>query len=87
MTKLSPLQQNLYDAMRQGVRVHWMPYQGRFGGAYYFRSDTMKHCTKQVEALLKRKLVEVFDENPHNSWHKVRAIANQNSETFPCART
>ena len=45
--KLSPTQQELLDAMRRGVVVHYM------GGidAYYFRSDTMKRCTSTALAL------------------------------------
>ena len=52
--KLTPAMGDLLQAMKRGVRVHFM------GGLYpfYFRSDTMKPCTKQVEALMARGLVE-----------------------------
>jgi hypothetical protein len=52
--KLTPAMGDLLQAMKRGVRVHFM------GGLYpyYFRSDTMKPCTKQVEALINRGLVE-----------------------------
>jgi hypothetical protein len=52
--KLTPAMEDLLHAMKRGVRVHFM------GGLYpyYFRSDTMKPCTKQVEALIARGLVE-----------------------------
>lgn len=57
MKPLSPAMQDLLDAMRRGVRVHYM------GGVnpYYFRADTMKPCTKQIEALQARGLVRVVE--------------------------
>jgi len=53
MKPLTPAMQDLLDAMRRGARVHYI------GGvnAYYFRSDTRKLCTKQVDALQSRGLV------------------------------
>ena len=54
--KLSPAQADLILAMQRGVRVHYMDYS-RGHDAYWFRADTMKHCTKQVQALIRRGLV------------------------------
>lgn len=44
--------EDLLQAMKRGVRVQFM------GGihSFYFRSDTMKPCTKQAEALIDRGL-------------------------------
>lgn len=55
---LSPAMTNLLEAMQRGVRVHFM------GGlyAYYFRSDTMRPCTRQAEALISRGLVRRIGE-------------------------
>lgn len=72
IVKLSPLQKELYEAMLKGVTCRWMPHSRRFGGAYFYRSDIGKRCTKQVEALLRAGLVERFEQNPHNSGHRVR---------------
>jgi hypothetical protein len=54
MKKLTPKQQDLLDAIRRGVRVHYI------GGpnAHYFRHDTMKPCTQQLLGLVDRHLVE-----------------------------
>lgn len=69
MTKLSKAQQELFDAMGRGVKVHFM------GGisSYYFRSDTMRSCSPTAYALLKTGLVEKFDEE----WkgHQLRIVA------------
>ncbi len=60
--KLSKTQQELHEAMLRGVTCHYMPYSGRFNpSAYYFRSDTMKKCSKAAAALLKLGLVERFN--------------------------
>jgi len=49
---LSPACQELLDALRRGVRVH-----GMFGiRSYYFREDTMTHCTRTVDALIRHGL-------------------------------
>ena len=49
---LSPACKTLLNAMIGGVKVH-----GMFGmHSYYFRDDTMQHCTRTVEALIKRGL-------------------------------
>lgn len=73
--KLSAPQQDLLDGLRRGAICHYMPYAGRFNPTpYYFRSDTMAHCTKQVEALIKRGLAERFDVKQYGD-HKIRAAA------------
>jgi phage terminase large subunit-like protein len=60
--KLTPLVTDLYTAMKAGVICHYMPWRGRYRpNAYYFRNDTMTHCTKQVTSLLAHGLVEMFD--------------------------
>lgn len=57
--KLSKTQQELYDAMKAGVVVHYMPYAGRFNpNAYYYRSDTFKHCTAAANALISKGLAK-----------------------------
>lgn len=57
--KLSKTQQELYDAMKAGVVIHYMPYAGRFNPtAYYFRNDTMKRCTAAANGLIDRKLAK-----------------------------
>ena len=52
MKKVTPAMLGLVDAMRRGVRAHYL------GGvnAYYFRSDTMRACTRQVLGLIDRGL-------------------------------
>lgn len=69
--KLPRTQQELLDAMRGGVTLNYLPYAGSFNPvAYYFRSDNMKRCTAAAEALLRKGLVEKFNE----SWrgHRLR---------------
>jgi len=51
--KLTPAMADLLDAMRRGVRVHFI--NGLH--SYYFRSDTRKPCTAQVMGLLDRGLL------------------------------
>ena len=45
--KLTPKQQELLEAMRSGVEVHYL----RGVEAYYFRSDTMRRCSSQARGL------------------------------------
>lgn len=55
--KLSKTQLELLEAMKNGVKCHYMPYAGRFNPtAYYFRNDTMKRCTAAARALLEKGL-------------------------------
>lgn len=54
--KLTPAMEDLLLAMRRGVRLHFMPYSCSYD-AYYFRRDTMKHCTKQAGGLFARGLI------------------------------
>lgn len=73
MNNLSKTQQELYDAMCNGVVCRFMPYMGRFNPApYYFRNDTMKRCTAAVRGLIKRGMVERFDMDKFGGRHKVR---------------
>ena len=56
---LSKAQHELLDAMRKGIRVHFLTGLH----ARYFRTDTMGGCTKTAEALERKKLVERFNED------------------------
>lgn len=75
--KLSPTQAELLEAMTvKGVIVYYMPYMGRFRpNAYFFRSDTSKHCTAPAKALEKRGLVERFNVQKYNGHYSLRAKA------------
>ena len=54
--------------------AYYMGYMGRFGqNAYYFLSTSMKHCTAQINGLVARELVELFDIGIDE--HKVRISA------------
>jgi hypothetical protein len=69
--RLSATQAELFQAMRNGVVCHYMPYMGRFcPNAYYFRSDTKKRCTAPARALKEKGLVVSVDKD---SWggHKL----------------
>lgn len=71
--KLSKTQQNLYDAMKHGVICHYMEYMGRFRPRpYYFRTDTHKHCTAAANALVKKGLVEKYNQYRYSGKHKLR---------------
>lgn len=55
MTALSKAQQELLDALKTGVVVHYMPYAGSVNPRpYYFRADTMKKCTAAADALISK---------------------------------
>lgn len=69
--KLTAKQQELYDALKQGVVVHYMPYMGRFNpSAYYYRHDTHQKVTVAADALVKKGLAERYDEDWRG--HKLR---------------
>lgn len=68
MSRLSALQKELLDAMLSGVSVHMM----KGIDTYYFRSDNHAKCTKSVNALLSKGLVEKFAEDWRGA--KVRPI-------------
>lgn len=59
--KLTPAMEDLLQAMKRGVRVHFMCGLH----SYCFRSDTMKPCTKQVEALVNRGLAAIHETSPY----------------------
>lgn len=65
---MTNLQQELYNAMKNGVVVHYMAGLNQ----YFFRSDTMKHCTKQARALLKAGLVEEYKKDWRGSKLRVK---------------
>lgn len=63
-TQLTESQRELYEAMQKGAKCRFMPYMGTFNpSSYYFRTDTMKRCTVAARALLKRKLVEITQQD------------------------
>lgn len=75
MITLSKTQQELLDAMKAGVFVHYMPYAGNFNPRpYFFRSDTMKHCTAAAEALKKKGFAEMA-----GGWHSERLVLKEQS--------
>ncbi len=55
-SKLSTAQNELLEAMRSGVRVHYL----RGMNSHAFRADTMKSCTATVMALHRMGLVEEY---------------------------
>jgi hypothetical protein len=59
--ELSASALELYEAMKTGVTCQYLyPLKGK--KAFYWRSDTLRKCTKQAVALLDAGLVE-YDEN------------------------
>jgi hypothetical protein len=72
-----PLTPKMLEVLRElakpGAKAYYMQYMGRFNQtAYYFLSTNHKHCTAQIEALLRRQLVIKFDREQYNAGHKVR---------------
>ena len=63
---LPKTQQVLYDAICTGTTCHLM----RGVHSYYFRDDTYDLCTAAASALLKKGLVEVYDDDWRG--HKLR---------------
>ena len=55
---ITKAQLNLLNAMSSGAIVYFMAGIN----AYYFRTDTMKNCTKTAQALEKKGLVEKYDQ-------------------------
>ena len=75
MTRLSPPQQRLLDALQRGAICHYMPYGGRFNPtAYYFCTEDMRRCTSQVRSLLRLGLAEMFDIQKYGD-HKIRIVS------------
>ncbi len=75
--KLPKTQHELYEAMKTGVTCFYMPYMGSFRpDAYYFRTDTHKRCTAAAEHLLKRGLVERYEEEGLRG-HRLRAVPTE----------
>lgn len=60
--KLTKAQQTVLDEMlKPDVVAHYMPYMGRFNPrGYWFLSSTHQRCTKQVDALMRLKLVKII---------------------------
>ncbi len=57
--KLTKPQQELLDAMKAGVEIHYMPYRGSFNPtAYYYRSDTRRTVTAAAKALIDLNLAK-----------------------------
>lgn len=61
---LTPPMKDLLLAMRAGVRLHLMA-GGRYA-AYFFRSDTMRNCTRPADGLWKRGLIR----NPDTRYNR-----------------
>lgn len=60
--RLSKSQQDLVDAIKHGVTIHYMGYMGRFNPhAYYFRSDTNKKCTASANSLIEKGIARRID--------------------------
>ncbi len=77
--KLSALALKLYEEMKTGVTCFLMhPFRG--GKSYYFRSDNLKKCTRQVKALLDAGLVEGFYESMRRGYRvRVKRSAEEES--------
>jgi hypothetical protein len=70
--KLSRYQRELLEAMHAGVRVHYIHHETLMNAtAYYFRSDTMKRCTRAAKALLAWGVVEKVECGPDRR-HQLR---------------
>lgn len=68
---LTTTQAELLEALKSGVKVHYMAYMGSLNPqAYYFRADNYKRCTAAAKALLKRGLAEKYAHD--NTGHKLR---------------
>lgn len=60
MKKLTESQQKVLDEMRGGAKAYYMPYIGTFrANPYWFIDTDRRHCTRQIEALIKLGLVEI----------------------------
>lgn len=59
--KLSKAQAELLEAMRRGVRCHYVAGVD----AYYFRTDTMRRCTATAFVLRDKGYARVIDVNGH----------------------
>lgn len=58
--KLSKTQQDLYEALRNGVVIYYMPYAGNFNPhAYFFRSDSNQRVTAAADALQKKGIAKL----------------------------
>ena len=58
--KLSKTQQELLDALKAGVVVHYMPYAGRFNPRDYFsRSDNFQRVTAAAHALIDKDFAKI----------------------------
>lgn len=57
--KLSKTQQELYDAMKAGVGVHYMRYMGSLNpSAYYWREDNNQRVTAAASALIEKGIAK-----------------------------
>jgi hypothetical protein len=66
--RLSTTQQNLLDAMRSGVRVHFMSGLN----AHCFRTDTHASCTATVAALRRKGLIEAYNIDWRGCMYRLR---------------
>jgi hypothetical protein len=66
--KLSKTQQELLDAMKAGVVVHYTPYMGTWNpNEYYFRADNHKKVTAAAKGLIDKGLAQKVGQ-----YHKVK---------------
>lgn len=60
----------LAELHKPKCRAHFMPYMGRFNEhAYYFLSSTYDRCTREIDGLLKRGLVDRIETNRFDNRH------------------
>lgn len=62
--KLTAIQAELLKEMVEGLRIHYIPYRGRFGDSYFFRHDNFKKVTRPIEALCVKGLAERYGKSP-----------------------
>lgn len=74
MKKLTPKMQEIYDLMKAGAIAYFMPYMGRFNqNAYWFLSGNgHTQCTKQIEGLIARGLLEVVNKDKYSNRRSAR---------------
>jgi hypothetical protein len=54
---LAKSQQDLLDAMKAGIVIHYSPSMGRFQPySYFFRNDNLKKVTAAAQGLIDKKL-------------------------------
>jgi hypothetical protein len=73
--KLSKTQAELLEAVNGGAILYYMPSAGSFiPRSYYFRSDTMSHCTAAAKALKEKGLVREVGRDMSGRHQLVKAV-------------